>query len=208
MSFFDEADAPVQEPPPEPEYRPAEWRGAPENWLPVGVALNAVLVRTDQLALTITDARVYPTGLLFGLALVRRAREERRGRHQPPFLSHGPREEGDPRFGVAYADGRKAFADGIWSGAPEAPDIVLSQGGGGGSDRRWEGRFWLWPLPPEGPVTFGLAWSEEGIAETTVEVDSAPIREAAGRAVELWPDDRPLPPPRGEGRGRSWTDYA
>jgi hypothetical protein len=55
-------------------------------------------------------------------------------------------------------------------------------------------------------LTFAMSWPEQGLDEVVVEVDAAPIREAAGRAVELWPDDRPLPPPPGEG-GPGWAAY-
>jgi hypothetical protein len=49
----------------------------------------------------------------------------------------------------------------------------------------------LAPLPPEGPLRFACAWPDELIEETTAELE-APIREAAARAVELWPDERPV----------------
>jgi hypothetical protein len=207
MSFFGQEPPPP--PPPEPEYRPPAWSGAPENVLPAAVAINAILARTDRVGVWISDARVYPTGLSFAVALVRREPQDLHDRPHHPFLMHGPAQDGDPRFGVAYADGRKAVA-----GAPgprtagEERSIVLSQGGGGGSQRRWEGRFWLWPLPPEGPLTFAFTWPEEGIGETTVEVDAGPIRDAAGHVVELWPDDRPLPPPPGESGAGGWQCYS
>jgi hypothetical protein len=36
-----------------------------------------------------------------------------------------------------------------------------------------------------------------------VEVDAGPIRKAAGQAIQLWPDERPLPPEGGSG----WSHY-
>ena len=42
----------------------------------------------------------------------------------------------------------------------------LEHGGSGGSARRWDGNFWVHPLPPEGPVTFVASWPEYGAAET------------------------------------------
>jgi hypothetical protein len=90
-------------------------------------------------------------------------------------------------------------------GTDPADAIVLWPHGSSGSNRGWRGEHWLWPLPPDGPLTFAFAWPDEGVAEATVLVDSAPIREAAARAVELWPDDRPEPPAAGSGGG--WTAY-
>jgi hypothetical protein len=202
VSFFDAL--PVPEPEPEHvEHRPPPWSGAPDNVLPVGVALNAVLVRTDEVAITITDARAYPTGIAFGVSMVRRVAPRPPGDH--PFLIHGPGEGGDARFGVGFSDGRRAVFDQRWADpAGDPPAIRIGSSGGGGGGRRWHVRMWLWPLPPEGPLTFALTWPDQGIGETTVEVDSAPLRQAAARAVELWPDERPLAPRDGGGR---WSAY-
>jgi hypothetical protein len=100
-----------------------------------------------------------------------------------------------PRFGIGFADGRRAVADRMGSHEGR-PDIALTSHGSSASDRRWTGRMWLWPVPPPGPLTFAFAWAEQGVQETTVEVDAATLAEAAGRARELWPDDRPRSPER------------
>jgi hypothetical protein len=47
----------------------------------------------------------------------------------------------------------------------------------------------VYPLPPDGPVTFVAAWLQHGVAETRAELDGATIREAARRAVILWPEE-------------------
>jgi hypothetical protein len=48
----------------------------------------------------------------------------------------------------------------------DAGRLILLQNGGGGSDRRWDGDFWVSPLPPEGPVTFVVSWPRHGVTET------------------------------------------
>jgi hypothetical protein len=56
-------------------------------------------------------------------------------------------------------------------------------------------------------LTVAFAWPEQGIDETTVDIDAAPLRAAAARARELWADDRSgFPDPRSSGGG--WTAYA
>jgi hypothetical protein len=50
-------------------------------------------------------------------------------------------------------------------------------------------RYWVWPLPPAGPVTFICQWSALGIEESRGEIDARLILDAAGRAVQLWPQD-------------------
>jgi len=96
------------------------------------------------------------------------------------------------RLGVLYADGRRAATTGghLWPG-DDADDerLVLVQGGGGGGGRSWDQDFWVHPLPPEGPVTFVASWLAYGVTETRVELDGAVIREAAQRAVILWPEE-------------------
>ncbi|WP_261559791.1 hypothetical protein [Frankia tisae] len=48
-------------------------------------------------------------------------------------------------------------------------------------------RYWLWPLPPAGPLTFVADFLARGLPESRVAVDGAAIRAAADRAVDLWP---------------------
>lgn len=199
--FFDEADVP---PPDEPvEHRSPPWAEMAPNVLPVSVPLDVVLVRTGDWAVWIGGAEVGPEGLQFTLTVQgRRTLDVRRmhGFHEPP-------EEGSRRFGVAFADGRRAIAWGPWAGPGAdraAPAIHLTPRGGSGSSHRWSQTFWLWPLPPEGPLTFAFAWPEQGLEESVAEVDGAPLRAASRRAIELWPDDRPDPP----GDATGWERYA
>lgn len=63
--------------------------------------------------------------------------------------------------------------------------LVPAGGHGGGRHSRQE--LWIWPLPPPGPVAFVCEWPRYGIPETRVEVEGAVIRDAAGRAEEIWP---------------------
>jgi hypothetical protein len=201
VSFFD--DSPATPVPPEPDYRTPEWLQPPDNVMPAAVALDTLIVSHHDLAAWISTALVYPTGLVFELVLLRRDRPPARALHRPWFMSLG--DPDGPQFGIGFADGRKATADRP-SGHHGRPNIVLSSQGGSASDRRWIGRLWLWPLPPLGRLTFAFAWAEQGVQEATVDIDAAPLAEAAARARALWPDDRPSapePPPAGGG----WTAY-
>jgi hypothetical protein len=69
-------------------------------------------------------------------------------------------------------------------------DDPFSSGGGGGLSYAMD--FWLWPLPGEGTLRLACEWPDQGLPETVHDLDTAPIRAAAARAVELWPDDRPV----------------
>src|SRR5580704_5044941 len=65
--------------------------------------------------------------------------------------------------------------------------LILLPIGGGGSERQWDGDFWVHPLPPNGPVTFVASWLLYEVAETHAELDSSAIYDAAQRADILWP---------------------
>jgi hypothetical protein len=100
------------------------------------------------------------------------------------------------RFGVAFADGRKASSLGSFTRSGEEPEGPVLWGMGGG---RWHQGFWMWPLPPIGPLSFVCESRAAGIPLTRVEVDSQPLRDAAGRSRELFPNEA-------SGAGRStWS---
>jgi len=203
MSFF-EPPPPPPEPPPGPP--PPEWVGPPDNELPSSFLLDVVLARTNELAIFAHSGRAYERGFEFALALQMRERRD----HRMMRWHGGPGATFDDevlRFGIAFADGRKAttFDAHQWRADPErpvTPDIVLMQRGGGGGGSSWDFRFWAWPLPPEGPLEFVVEWPSEGIALTRVGVDSAVVRDASARAETLWPDAEP------RGRSGAWTRYA
>jgi hypothetical protein len=198
MSFFDS----IRQPPPPPEPvrrgRPAWMRS--DAVIPGTVPAEVVLVHTGQVAVAIGSVRAYPNGFEFTLHTRLRGEDEAGLGGGDPLERHGWRRgtrapDGGLRLGVMYTDGRRAAAH---SGHPRPGDdpreLVVLQNGGGGSDRRWDGNLWVHPLPPEGAVTFVVSWLEQGVAETRVELDGAAIREAAGRAVILWPDDPEFEP--------------
>jgi hypothetical protein len=200
MTFFE----PPQPQPFPPEHRQPEWIGPANNILGVAVPLRIVLARNDQVALVITDATAFNNGVEFTLALRVRglSAEARRSMihgspfHLAAFAGDPPSEEIPPeivRFGVQLADGRKAtnLDDRHWHSQDDPPGAVLSLRGGGGGDGVWDMRFWLWPLPPPGPLAFVAEWPLGGIALTRVEVDADPFLQAAAQAETLWPDGEP-----------------
>ncbi len=95
-----------------------------------------------------------------------------------------------PLIGVGFADGRKtALHQPLPSPGLEPDRPVLTEFGGGGSGVQEQMVLWLWPLPPEGPLTVATAWPRGGIEETIITVDGATLVSAANDAEELWPDE-------------------
>jgi hypothetical protein len=164
------------------------------------VGLDVILVRRPDLVIWVADALAFPSGLSFGLNVQRRERsdETRRAGAVPTApLFFGPADPDGPRFGLRLADGRKVVVQRLgdmkpFLRKPDRPILRPRSGSGGGHASRAE--MWLWPLPPPGPLTFVCARAAEGVDETSAQIDAAPILAAAANAVEMWPDDRPLPP--------------
>ncbi len=194
MSFFDRLP-PV--PPREPEPPRPAWM-KPEAALAGVVAEELLLARTDDTAIAITGLMAYRTGFDFILSAVLR-REDRRGHMFDPGLHHlRGRHHDEPlpaeflRLGVQFADGGVATnLDQRPFPAPDAEPAgpVLLPDGGGGGGRRYDMRYWVWPLPPPGPLAFVCQWPAHGIPESRVEIDARLVLDAAARAIDLWPED-------------------
>ena len=195
MSFFESVPQP---PPPEPVVTRRPGWVRPDTVIPGGVPAELLLVRTDAVAVAVGGVRAYPNGFEFTVHVRLRWVDREIGPVGDPFSWHrrygGPETAEDVlRLGVLYADGRRAATTG-WRRPPrgEGADdgqLVLVQQGGGGSQQAWDQKFWVHPLPPAGPVTLIAAWREHGVSETRADLDGGAIREAAGRAVRLWPDE-------------------
>jgi hypothetical protein len=195
MSFFESIPQP-------PAAEPVQWHRPAwvrsDAVIPGSVPAEAVLVRTEQVAVAIGSVRAYPNGFEFTVHVrLRREDETSWPGHADPFQLHRPRRgtRGDDdrlRLGILYADGRRAATTGEHYSPSDDDDdrrLVLQQGGGGGGGRSCDWEFWVHPLPPVGPVTLVASWLRHGVAETRAELDGAVIREAARRAVILWPEE-------------------
>jgi hypothetical protein len=177
----------------------------PENELPVSLPQNMLLARTDDVAVALLGLQVSSTGVALELTIRVRpsARADLghrlqelvwdRGRGTAPFL-----------LGVELADGRRG------SSVPgrSSEGVFFNSRGGSGGDSSIKQRWWLSPLPPEGPLKFVVRCPELGISETSVELDGTAIRRAAEQVVELWPwEPEPPhrePPPPPDLPGNSW----
>jgi hypothetical protein len=189
MGFFD--DRPLPPPPPEPpQRRRREWE-RPEAAIGGGAPGELLLARSDDAAIGVSSFRAFPNGFEMALTVLLR-QEDPWGRG---MMFHRMDEGGPPgeeflRFGVLFADGTSATNLGGRHFTPDepAPPLLRQQGGGGGG-RRFDFRYWVWPLPPAGPMTLVVEWPWKGIAETRAEIDTQPILDAAARAIQVFPED-------------------
>jgi hypothetical protein len=215
MSFFDSIPEPPPPPAPSPRQRPA-W-AHPEAVIPGSVPGELLLIRTGEVAVAIGSVRAYPTGFEFTVHVCLRHADRAGHRSPDPFewqLGGQARDE-VLRLGILYADGHRTATTSKRRPSTDTADDepILQRRGGGGGDRAWHHDFWIYPLPPAGPVGVFASWLAHDVPETRGELDGDAIRAAAGRAVTLWPDDpdpestsswrsqtisafRPAPPPR------------
>ena len=197
VSFFDSIPQPPN--PEKRERRPRPGWMQPDEVIPASVPGEWLLIRTEEVAVAIGSIRTYPNGFEFTAYVRMRGKDNDEPSWHDPFDRYGRRASpGDAlRLGLLYADGRRGATIGglPWPHDHDDPErLFLQHGGSGGTARRWDGRFWVHPLPPPGPVTFVAAWPECGAAETRTELDGAAIRTAAARAVILWPEDPEINP--------------
>lgn len=178
---------------PEPEYRQPEWLGPPENELGVPVALRVVLARTEQVAVALIDVVAFTSGLEFAMEVRLRQLDElsdpfgMRLRQSRRSMSELP--DDVLRFGFELSDGRRVTNLADFPGFEDRPaGPVLMQRGGGGGNRSWSFRYWLWPLPPSGSLTVVTEWPAQGVELTRIELDVDPLLEAAARSEVLWPE--------------------
>ncbi len=165
--------------------------------VPGVVAVELLLGRTAERAIGLAGIRAYPNGFAFTLSV--RLRQVIPG-EQTNFgiFGGGVDPSGEfadyyLRLGVQFADGRRATNLRRHHGGFEAegpdPPLLTGTGGGGHDGRVWDHHYWVWGLPPPGPLVFVCEWPARGIGESRVQVDARLVLEAAERAVPIWPEE-------------------
>jgi hypothetical protein len=190
VTFF---ELPSMSEPDEPPPQPA-WVGPPDNEAGIVVPLNSLLARSREVAVVLLSATVFSAG--FELTSAARTRERIDALHET-FVMHHRRQKSaelDPRFlrfGLEFADGRKATNLGypgyaVERDADPSQPVFMPRGSSSGG-RSWEGNWWVWPLPPAGPLTVVCEWPAYGIALTRHELDAGMLLDAAAQVEQLWP---------------------
>jgi hypothetical protein len=187
--------------PPEPrQSRPPEppWFHSPRGVLPGAVPLELLLASNQRAAVAVTKLGAYPVGFDFEVLVIVRDGDDDLdpnviGHFHRPRRSRLDAKQEMLRFGVQFADGGKVTnlpgPDGprLRSRDDEPPPgPVLQQQGGGGGGGEWRQRFWVWPLPPPGPLVFACEWPVAGIELTLAEVDAQLVIDAAARSQQIF----------------------
>lgn len=171
-------------------HREMVWRRRqrPENEVPGSVAVDAVLVGDDEVAVFVTCLRAFSNGVELSLEV--RARHTSTDERGGMFGLYGHAGPGDPLLlGIELSDGRRCTnldrIDLDDSDPAERP--MLTPGGGSSTERSADLTLFLSPLPPPGELRIVCAWPKRGLAETITVLSADDILEAARRARVLWP---------------------
>lgn len=78
------------------------------------------------------------------------------------------------------------FGPSPYFGDEQLPIIRGRVGAGYEGEHRTD--FWLWPLPPAGPLTWFASCPEMGIGQVSLGTDASMLTSAAERAECLWLD--------------------
>jgi len=177
MGFFDDA---ARHPLPRPRGTPWD---PPRNELPRIAASGLLLARTEVVAVAVTAIWAYQAGFEFWI--------KAQFRHPGPGLDGQPDEQ-SLHVGVQFADGKKAVNVGhVPDPAGSVTDGLILNPLSFGAGRRHQDRsYWVWPLPPAGPVTFVCEWPAFDIPETRADTEAQLILDAAGQSVQIWPPGR------------------
>lgn len=191
-------------PPPEPRreqrFRAPAWQ-TPPMWSLPGTVAGLILARTEHIAICIKALSAYQSGFAIDLLVLCDEPVE-----LDPFLMQPPHrrmrldaadtESQQLRFGIEFADGRKATNGGHRldlpeldaNGKPTAP--VMRPHGGSGGGGRFSHQLWVWPLPPPGPLSLVCEWQAAGIPLTRRELDAQVLLDAAARSQVVFDEDR------------------
>ncbi len=177
--------------PPPPKPRPPEhpeWRGPPRDALSRAVPIDAALLaRSADVALVIDGIRAFPTGFSFLLLAVARLGAEQWGALWSESEARVAEPERALRLGIEFSDGRRALDEAPWARADKPRGAaVLRRGGGSGDGTGYELRYWVWPLPPRGPITFVCRWRAHDLPLSRYTMPADPIVEAAARVRRIW----------------------
>jgi len=200
MSDFFEVPPERPERPPRPPRPP--WFGVPSGTLPGVIPLELVLARNNVAAVYISRLAAYPSGFEVDVITLSHPDNDELDPGMLPLRARRRGSDGRLRFGVEFANGARATNIGGAPGAEpgkEPTGPVLHGGGGGGGGGRWRQAYWVWPLPPPGPLAFVCEWLVAGIPVTRQEIDAQVVLDAARRALVVFEDG-----PQREG-GPEWS---
>ena len=158
--------------------RVPNWVGPPAGVLGSPALSRIILYQSAETSIAAERVTTFPMGVAFHVVIA-----DRRNLDALPFLPFKPTAPENERFriGLELSDHVVVWGHGPAeahpSAQPSGPSLLYS--GGHGQPGRWDLRYWLYPLPPPGPLTFLVSCVGLTIPETRTTVDAGPIIDEA-----------------------------
>lgn len=181
------------------------WSGPPFGVAGGLVGVGGTVGRSQSVAVDVELARAYPEGVVVRLTVVQRDWDSDQERPLMRWLMevHGRGHTMDPSgqglaWGFHLADGSTVANtdESPWAdGEDPAPGRSVLEMLAPPSPRAntWSREHWLWPLPPEGPLTAHVAWPAQGIEPSTLLLPTAGLRRRRRPPAGSGPPDDPDP---------------
>jgi hypothetical protein len=145
-----------------------------------------MLARSDDVAVALRGLTAHSDGLLLHVVVL--FADEQKRESLDWSLQEYSRSPGRFQLGVEMPGGLRAT-----TGSGDAPFVEEAQDSAALTllassfdVLRWQGDYWVWPLPGEGSMVIGCRWKDRAIDESLVSVDTAPLRAAAAAAGPVW----------------------
>jgi hypothetical protein len=160
------------------------------------VPVHFVLARSEEAVIEIQHLTAFPNGFEFEVVAHYRQpgpvwdpMHGLAGLRGRPGDRYGELSDEHLRLGIQFPDGSRATNVGppmITPPGGAAPWLVTK--GGSASPGIVHATFWVWPLPPAGPLLFVCEWPRYGVGLTHHELEGDQINRAGQRASVLWDD--------------------
>lgn len=144
------------------------------------------IARSSDVAVAVRGITAYSDGLMMHVVVL--FADEQKREQLDWSLQEYSRSPGRFRLGVELPSGVRAT-----TGTGDAPPLespttgaVLTLQSSTSGPLRWQGDYWLWPLPDEGSMVVGCRWPDRAIDESLVAIDTGPLRGAAGTSGPVW----------------------
>jgi hypothetical protein len=156
-----------------------------------------VIGQSENGVVAVRHAVAYSTGAVFDFVAGARGlsrSQVSRVFHEQHLLDEEELPDSLLRIGFEFSDGSRVSNLGGWrayhaDAEPDEPLLVPSGGAGGSAGDAQvslQPGYWLWPLPPSGPLRIACEWPLVEIGLTSIEIDGSALIEAAGRSADLW----------------------
>ncbi|HEV2217103.1 MAG TPA: hypothetical protein VGV88_05960 [Candidatus Dormibacteraeota bacterium] len=162
------------------------------------MAARIVIAVEPRLFIAVTDCAAYSNGFTLSIAMRSKddippeamgfvpgqGHDEDMGIQIAIHFSDGRDSRGGTRPSPAFMDYYREWSEGRDPTEPAGP--VIGPMGGGGGGNHWDFKFFIWPLPPDGPVTITCHWQARGLESADKELDGTAIRAAGLTSRSVW----------------------